>query len=134
MISTIREKLKERLETIGGLRGYAQPPNVIGNTPCAIVDWDPDAADYAQPGDLTIWSFRILLLLGKFDASKGYEEIDKYVAKTGPKSIKYNVELGDDVGDYVYVQKCVNLGVIAYKNVGQQYYGAEFIVEVGDTE
>jgi len=132
-IRTVRDKLKERLETIDGLTASPYPPNAIPRLPHAIVDWDAEAANYAQAGNATHWRFVILLLLAKFDAKRGYEGLDDYVEKTGDKSIKAQLELGSDVGDWVYVTNCRNPGLIEYRRAGQQFYGAEFIVLVGDT-
>lgn len=133
-IATVRAKLKERLEQISGLTAYAYPPNMLGKLPCAIVDYEAQTADYEQPGNTTIWRFRVLLLVLAWEADKGFEALDDYLEKTGSKSIKANVENNPStVGDYCVVQRCENAGPIKYKSGDQVCYGAEFVVEVGDT-
>lgn len=133
-VAIVRAKLVERLEQIEGLTAFAYPPNAITKLPMCYVDWDADAANYEQPGNLTHWKFVIVLLLAEWTADAGYEAIDEYVDKTGAKSIKANVDAGTDGWDWVVVQRCRNLGPIQYRRGGGQvFYGGEFVVAVGDT-
>jgi len=133
-IRTVRDKLKERLDTIKGLNGHAYPPNRITKLPVAIVDYDAATADYQQPGGTAIWRFRILLLIANWEASMAYETLDDYIEKSGSKSIKAALEPSPNaVGDYCVVQNCENAGPIRYKAGEQIFYGCEFVVEVGDT-
>ena len=132
-LKTVRTKMAEKLGNINGLKAFAYPPNNLPQLPCAIVGLAPDAADYQEPGDTTIWRLFVLLLLASYDADKAYNEMDDYLEKTGEKSIKANLESGTDAADYVVVQRVQGVGPIAYRAPGQLFYGAEFVVEAGDT-
>lgn len=129
-VAAVRTALKTRLETISGLTVHKHPPDTLAQLPAAFIDWEEDAAKYMNPNGLTIWKFRIYLLLDKQDSEAGYNELDDYVERAGTNSIKAAVE-GGTVGDYVVVTHCQRPGGIPWR--GQTFFGAEFLVEVGDT-
>lgn len=129
-ISSVRDKLKVGLVQIEGLTVYKEPPNAVPRTPAAIIDWDRSAADYMQPGNTSLWGFRVVLLLAKKEGQEAYKSLDDYIDKTGTKSIKAAIE-SQTVGNWVVVTKCENPGMIMY--MGTAFYGAEFIVSCMDT-
>ena len=131
-LAVARTHLKDQLAGISGMTAYAHPPNSVEKLPCAIVDWDPRAAEYEHPGNLTKWHFIVLLLLSHWDATAAYGEIDDYIDKTGTKSIKANIEADWLSSDYAVVRGCRNVGAIQYRRA-EVMYGAEFEIEVGDT-
>jgi hypothetical protein len=129
-IASVRANLANRIDQIEGMKGYAEPPNIIGEWPCVVIG-NVLKADYQQPGNLTNWQFQVVLLVEPAkDASEAYPNLDVYIDKRGTKSIKAAIE-GGGVGDYAYVRTCDYAGIIIYKDT--RFYGAEFTVEVGDT-
>jgi hypothetical protein len=128
-LANCRSTLKSRLESIQGLKGHPYPPNAMPELPCAFPEFV--ATSLTDAGNRTSWMFKIILLLADREAHKGYEELDQYVDKSGnDRSIKQALESGG-VGDFVLVRSCDRAGLISYR--GQDFYGAEFTVEIGDT-
>jgi hypothetical protein len=128
-LANCRSRLKSRLESIQGLKGHPYPPNVMPELPCAFPELS--ATILTDAGNRTSWMFKVILLLSEREASKGYEELDQYIDKSGnDRSIKTALEAGA-VGDFVLVRSIDRAGLIEYR--GREFYGAEFTVEVGDT-
>lgn len=128
-IANVRNKLELGLKQIAGLEVYKSPPNSVPKMPCAVLDWDRSAADYMHPGNITLWGFRLVLLIAKNEPEDAYKTLDDYIDKTGTKSVKAAIE-GQTVGSWAVVTNCENPGMITY--MGSPFYGAEFVIKCMD--
>ena len=129
-IASVREGLADRLRTLDGITVYPEPPLAITACPCAILDWDDDAADYVRPGNTTHWRFRVLLLVAEHFPDKAYESLDRYIDKTGDQSVKAALE-GCTAADWVHVTSCRAPGKITAMNT--EFYGCEFKLTAAET-
>ncbi len=128
-ISTIRTRIKGRLDTITNLTNYTEEPEAIPKLPFTIVgeatiDFNTDF------GGGRDYNFRVLLAVAERGHQEGWTELDNYLASSGTKSIKAALEDTSEAapvaGDYTHVKRIENVGWFRYRD--RTFLGAEFIV------
>lgn len=137
-VTAIRNGIKDRLATISGLRAHAF---VVGDVvpPAAIViPGDPgrkNAMAIAYNATMGRGSddflFTILLLVANKVERTSQEALDAYLAGSGAQSIYAAIDGEDTLGGVAHFTRVVGVrdyGLVSYG--GQQYVGAEFMVEV----
>lgn len=129
-VTDIRNGLKDRLETIDGITGYARPGGTI-NLPAAVIF--PGAIEFDSTmargsDDLT---FSVLLLLAESTPQLAQEQLDPYLSGSGEQSVKAAVEADETLGgaaDFARVTGVSDYGDVQWS--GKLYLGARFNVEV----
>ena len=129
-LTTVRDGLATRLDTISGLRVYATPPDAVQELPAAIIVPDDPLASYDQvmdAGDVQ-YSFTVLLLLNSADEAQAWADLEPYISPTGASSVKAAVDgtLGGDA-DWARVVRTSAVGKQTYNR--NSYWGAKFRVE-----
>lgn len=127
-ISDIRTGLATRLATITGLRNSATIPD-NPNPPIAIVMPSTISYDDTFHRGLQIYTFNILVIVGRVDERTAQNNLDAYASSTGTASIKLAVEGDKTLGGKVYdtrVSEMRNYGQLAVGEV--TYLTAEFTV------
>lgn len=133
-IPAIREGIAACLANIDGLRIHATIPGTV-DPPAAVIHPASDGTfltygrtmDGAE--DVTI---AVLLVVGAGDDRSAQEELDAYLADTGPLSIKAAVDADSDLGGaahFAAVTEARNYGLKTYGDV--TYWGCEFLITVG---
>lgn len=131
-LTDIREGLKDRLDTIAGLRAFAYVPGQI-NPPAAVVEPANPVVEYhqAMAGGLNVWRLKVRVFEAANADTQSQQALDSYIAPTGTKSVKAAIEgdktLGGVVADLT-VDESVGYGEYAYGNVS--YRGFELTVTV----
>lgn len=129
-VTPIRNALKDSLEAIVGLTGYARPGGTI-NLPAAIVLAGPIVFDETMGRGADTLTFEIVLLVAESTPELAQEQLDPYMDGDGETSVKGVVESEDTLGglvDWVRVTGVNDYGDIEYS--GKRYLGARFPVEV----
>lgn len=93
-VKSVRDELAHRLETIGGLRVYRQPPDTPPELPAAIIQPGEPLAEYdrvAGAADVS-YRFSVLLLARSADTAQAWEEVAACVNPAGDRSVKRAVE------------------------------------------
>lgn len=127
----ITQGIKERLETIAGLRCNAVEP-ANPSPPAAWCFPRSPAAAYDQTfdGGMT-WYFSIYVIVGAQNDATAQTNLMPYLAPSGPKSIKAAVE-GDPtlggVADWATVRSVESVG--SYPIAANSYIGAVLVCEV----
>lgn len=135
-VSTVRNGLKARLDTIPEITAYARPPKSV-NLPAAVVRPAPGGAisfDATMADGSHTLVFIVTVLVTDEIEDLGQEQLDDYLATTGTKSVRAAVETDDTLGGVVHysrVSGVTDYGEIEY--AGLSYIGADFLVEVTAT-
>jgi hypothetical protein len=90
-VSTVRDGLKTRLQTITGLRAFDLIPEVP-TPPCAIVGQLDFTFDIDNARGLDQANVDIYVIVQRFDARSGQDKLDAYLAGSGAGSIKAALE------------------------------------------
>jgi hypothetical protein len=136
IVTSIRNGLKARLDTIAGLTAYARVPKTI-NLPAAVVRPTPGTAisyDATMADGAHDLQFLVTVLITDEVDELGQELLDDYLATTGAKSIRAAIATDDTLGAVVHFSRVV--GVTDYGEIeyaGLTYIGADFLVEVTAT-
>lgn len=131
-INAVRDDLADRLENIGGLRVYRQPPDTLPELPAAIIQPGEPLADYDRvigAADVS-YRFSVLLLARSADYAQAWEEVAAYINPTGAGSLKAAVEVAGDTtikADWFRVVKAGNAGRVTYNKAA--YWGVTFQIQ-----
>lgn len=137
-LTAIRTELKARLDTIDGLRAHAYVVGDIVPPAAVIIPGDPSRKNvYAINYDATMgrgsddYIFTIILLVSDKVERASQLALDGYLEGAGAGSVKAAIEGDGTLGgasSFVNVTGVRDYGRVAYG--GQNYVGAEFVVEV----
>lgn len=129
-VPAIRDGIRDRLETIDGLRGYDTMSTVL-NVPAAVVVPDDPMVTYNEAmGPVTaLLHFNVVVLVSKSSDRAAQDALDAYLAPSGVSSVKAAVEgtLGGTADD-AQVTTASRYGVYVVGAV--EYLGIQFGVEV----
>lgn len=89
-VSTVRDGIKTRLQTITGLRAYDVIPDKV-TPPCAIVGQLDFTFDIDNARGLDQASLDVYVIVQRLDARSGQNKLDEYLG-SGSKSIKTAIE------------------------------------------
>lgn len=89
-VSSVRDGLKTRLQTISGLRVYDVIPDKV-TPPCAIVGQLDFTFDIDNARGLDQASLDVYVIVQRFDARSGQNKLDEYLG-SGSSSIKSAIE------------------------------------------
>ena len=137
-LSALRAGIATRLQTISGLRvlsyvgGDIVPPAAVvipgvrGRKNSLLVDYD---ATMGRGSD--DWQFTVLLMVANKVERVSQVALDAYCDGSGSSSVKAAIEADGTLGgiaSFTNVRGVRDYGIVSYG--GQQYVGAEFMVEV----
>jgi hypothetical protein len=129
-ITEMRERLAANLATISGLRTAAE---LIDNPspPVALVSLDSIEYDQAYQRGLTLYTFTIIVIVGRAAERTAQRKLDDYLANDGEQSVKVAVESDRTLSGYAQDLRVVSAGSIGSIQVNDQtYLAAEFTVTV----
>lgn len=129
-ISEMRDALAANLATIPGLR---TAPELIDNPspPVALVSLESIEYDQAYQRGLTLYSFTIIVIVGRAAERTAQRKLDDYLANDGEQSVKVAVESDRTLSGYAQDLRVVSAGSIGSIQVNDQtYLAAEFTVTV----
>jgi len=126
-ISDLRQGLVNNLQTITGLRVIPTLPDVV-NPPQALIALDK--IDYQQQNNnsMSIYTFKITIVLGRVSERTAQQNLDVLVAPTG---VKAAIESDRTLGGFAYevnIQALDAYGAISINGI--DYLSAEFSVLV----
>lgn len=98
-VSSVRDGLKTRLQTITGLRVYDVIPDKV-TPPCAIVGQLDFTYDIDNARGLDQASLDVYVIVQRLDARSGQNKLDEYLG-SGSKSIKSAIEGDRTLGGVV---------------------------------
>lgn len=127
-ISLLRTRLAANAATITGLRTAATIPD-NPNPPIAVVIPSSLTFNEAFHSGMSIYTFNVLLIVGKVSERSGQSNLDAYCSSTGTNSMKLALESDKTLGGNAYdvrVTELRNYGDIAIGDVN--YLSAEFTV------
>jgi len=90
IVSSVRDGLKTRLQTITGLRAYDVIPDKV-TPPCAIVGQLDFTFDIDNARGLDQATLDVYVIVQRLDARSGQNKLDDYLG-SGSKSIKTAIE------------------------------------------
>lgn len=137
-ISAIRDGLKARLDTISGLRAHAIVVGDVVPPAAVVIPGDPSRkAAMVVNYDSTMgrgsddFLFTILLLVSNKVERVSQDALDAYLDGSGATSIREAIAADGTLGGVAHFTNVTGVrdyGLVSYG--GQQYVGAELIVEV----
>lgn len=98
-VSSVRDGLKTRLQTVSGLRVTDLIPDKV-NPPCAIVGQLDFTFDIDNARGLDIATCDVYVIVQRFDARSAQNKLDEYLG-SGSKSIKSAIEGDRTLGGVV---------------------------------
>lgn len=127
-VSTIRDELKTRLETISGLRAYDTVPGSV-NPPAAVVRRRRTSYDATMARGSDDLEFVVTLFVSSANDRAAQDALDSYLATTGTTSVKAAVDgnLNSTVS-FARVATAEQERLVEY--AGITYLAVDFIVEV----
>jgi len=130
-LTAIKAAIVTALDTIDGLRVYAQAPEIINELPCAYVLPRGGVYDFDVGGDMT-HKFEIVLLVRRAgDLKQAQEDVDSYLDATGTYSIKAAVDAAVLTSGTITVTGYRDYGGFEYPpGTGQIFLGVKFDVDV----
>ncbi len=130
-IAAVRTAIGTALSTISSIKSVNnQVPDSIPKMPATIAQLEQIRYHATLDGSIVqVW--RVLLLIGERDSKAAHDDLDPYLAVSGSDSIKAAIE-GASIGDNPTVTLAENVGFVVYRT--QTFVGAEFIIEVPETE
>ena len=126
-ISDLRAGLVANLQTIPNIRVYATLPDVV-NPPSALITLD--RVEYQQQNNnaMSIYTFKVTIVLGRVSERVAQENMDVLVAPTGVKAaIESDRTLGGNAYE-VNIQEMSSYGAVSINGI--DYLSAEFSVLV----
>jgi len=126
-ISDLRAGLVANLQTIPDIRVYATLPDVV-NPPSALITLD--RVEYQQQNNnaMSIYTFKVTVVLGRVSERVAQENMDVLVAPTGVKAaIESDRTLGGNAYE-VNIQEMSSYGAVSINGI--DYLSAEFSVLV----
>ena len=97
LIKSIIDEMATQLDTVDGLRVYKYPPDSVQEFPAAIIR-DNQAtnqtvvAEYRATTPLVVYHLEVLILVDLADEQEAYEELEKYISRDSPSSVKANMD------------------------------------------
>jgi hypothetical protein len=119
-VSTVRDGLKTRLQTITGLRAFDLIPEVP-TPPCAIVGQLDFTFDIDNARGLDQAYVDIYVIVQRFDARSGQDKLDAYLAGSGAGSIKAALEGDRTLGGAVQTLRVLSAESGTYDSQGNLY-------------
>jgi len=89
--STVRDRLKQNLQTITGLRAYDLIPDTVV-PPAAVVGQLDFTFDIDNARGVALANVDIYVIVQRMDARSGQNKLDGYLAGSGATSIKAAIE------------------------------------------
>lgn len=129
-IVAVREALAGRLSGINGLRASATVLDAIA-PPAAVVGEVEIDFDQSFARGLDELRFKVRLYASRASERSGQQTLDSYLAGSGTKSVKANLEADKTLSGVVetlIVRSVTGYGV--YEVAGTLYLGAEFAITV----
>jgi len=132
-LAAVMDELGDRLATINGLRVHRWPPDNI-SPPAAIVSY-PDSyefdATYSRGTDRV--EVPVIVVVGKVSERAARARLSRYVAGSGPASVKHVLErAGDPAQPYTAIDSLrvtrVDFDVVTI--AGTDYLAATFTVDI----
>ena len=97
-VSSVRDGIKTRLQTISGLRVWdvipdqVTPPGAVVGQPCAIVGQLDFTFDIDNARGVDLANVDVYVIVQRMDARSGQNKLDGYLAGSGSSSIKAAIE------------------------------------------
>lgn len=129
-LTSLRDGLARRLDTIPGLRASATIPD-NPQPPIAVVIPGRIQYDTAFGRGSDDYTFTVTLIVGRVDARTSQANLDAYCASSGSGSVKQAVEADPTLGGVALdtrVTQMTNQGSISIGDI--TYHTAEFSVSV----
>lgn len=132
-LAAVMDELGDRLGTINGLRVHRWPPDNI-SPPAAIVSY-PDSyefdATYSRGMDRV--EVPVIVLVGKVSERAARTRLSRYIAGSGPASVKHVLErAGDPAQPYTAIDSLrvtrVDIDVVTI--AGVDFLAATFTVDI----
>lgn len=128
----IRGGLAALLNTRIGIRSFADAPGAI-SPPVAVILPGRPAISYGETMDGEVeLNLLAVVLLSAANDEYGQQNLDAYLASSGPKSVNAAINSDPTLGgtcEYAVTVGVQQYGMIDYS--GQQYIGATFLIEAG---
>ena len=90
--STVRDRLKQNLQTITGLRAYDLIPDTVV-PPAAVVGQLDFTFDASMARGLDTATCDVYVIVQRFSERSGQDKLDEYLAGGGSKSIKAAINI-----------------------------------------
>ena len=130
VVGDIKSGLKTRLETISGVRVYANPHDAINQFPSAVIFVDSIEYPITFAGTASAGTLRVVFLLDSAVTEQAVRDLDKYLHPSNWSSVTRAIygdgKLGTAVDGVVSVS-AENIGVRQLGN-GDTAIGADFVV------
>ncbi len=130
-LAEIRSAVVAKLETIGGLRVYPEPPATVAEFPAVIIASGGISAKYDQTlqGGGVRYSLDLLLLVDSGDAAESWDKLESYVGASGAASVKAALDGNlNGAAHWARVLAAAKVGEVGYRK--GSYWGASFRLEV----
>lgn len=127
-VSALREAIATNLATISGLRTSADLPD-NPNPPIAVVSLESIDYDQAFNQGLTVFSFAVMVIVGRQSDRIAQRSLNAYVSQDGPSSIKTAVESDRSLDGNAFdvrVSSMTSIGTLQLNDT--DYLVAEFTV------
>lgn len=128
--TTIRSRIKARLDTLTGITNYMYEPDAIGSFPVTILGRGGIRYNQDMSNGL-VYQFIVLLLVAEKDAVAAWSSLDTYLG-TGSGSLKYALEGSSEaapkIGDFCSVLRADNIGHVRYRD--RTFIGAELTISI----
>jgi hypothetical protein len=129
-VTALRKALATRLDLIPGMRVAAHAADRV-SVPMAVVEIASISFDAALGRGADLLVFTVRVYASRADDRAGQEQLDGFLAGSGPKSVKAAIESDSSLGGIAHdlvVAGVDNYGI--HEAGGISYYGAEFAVQV----
>ena len=130
VVGDIKAGLKTRLETISGVRVYANPHDMISQFPAAVIFTDSLQYPITFAGTAMAGTMRVVFLSDSAVTEQAVRDLDKYLHPSNGSSVLRAIygdgKLGTAVDGVVSVS-AENIGVRQLGN-GDTAIGADFVV------
>lgn len=131
-IATIRAALGKVIDRIDGLD--VDNLRLNPNPPCAMIYPDaPFDVEETLEGDTANWNFTVLLLVPYVDTDDAQDQLDEFLATSGPRSVIAKIRADNTLGDVVggaVVTELKSYQPMQLQDGGTTYLSAELVVNV----
>ena len=129
-ITLLRNAIATNLASISGLRTSGDIPD-NPSPPIGVVTLNNIDYNQAMKQGLTIYSFTVMVIVGRASEREAQRRLDQYCANTGSSSVKSAIELDRSLGGNAFdcvVQSMTSIGSLQLND--QTYLAADFQVAV----
>jgi len=129
-ITLLRNAIATNLGSVPGLRTSGDIPD-NPNPPMGVVSLNTIDYNQALKQGLTIYSFTVMVIVGRASEREAQRRLDAYCANTGASSVKSAIELDRSLGGNAFdcvVQSMSSIGSLQLND--QTYLAADFQVAV----